>query len=171
MTTSIKLKKSSVSGRVPSPGDLDYGELAINYADGILYFKNSTNVVGSISGNSIGVDSAATIAIIDSAYVQARQSAIGVDSAATINLVDSAYVQARTTAGTDSATVISLIDSAYVQARTAAGGNDSATTIALTALRPAYIAPFDWLPLAVTHASLTVGRAPYVLAGKSALLK
>ena len=97
MTTSIKLKKSSISGRVPNPGDLDYGELAINYADGILYFKNSTNVVGSISGNSIGVDSAATIAIIDSAYVQSRQinNPSGVDSSATINLIDSAYIQAR----------------------------------------------------------------------------
>ena len=75
MTTSIKLKKSSVTGRVPSTVDLDYGELAINYTDGILYFKNSTNVVKSISSNAIGVDSAATINLIDSDYIQLRRPA------------------------------------------------------------------------------------------------
>ena len=138
MTTSIKLKKSSISGRVPNPGDLDYGELAINYADGILYFKNSTNVVGSISGNSIGVDSAATIAIIDSAYVQSRQinNPSGVDSSATVDLIDSAYVQARqinNPSGVDSAATVDLIDSAYVQARQInnPSGVDSSATIAL----------------------------------------
>ena len=66
MTTSIKLKKSSVSGRIPSTNDLVYGELAINYADGILYFKNSSNQVGSINARSLGVDSTATFSIIDS---------------------------------------------------------------------------------------------------------
>jgi hypothetical protein len=55
----------------------------------------------------------------------------GLDSAATIALIDSAYVAARTSAGTDSATVVSLItgtvDSAYVAARL-----DSAAVLALT---------------------------------------
>ena len=77
MSTSIKLKKSSISGRVPSTSDLDYGELAINYADGILYFKNSGNTVQSINASPTGIDSAATINLIDSAYVQARQSSTG----------------------------------------------------------------------------------------------
>lgn len=77
MSTSIKLKKSSISGRVPSIGDLDYGELAINYADGILYFKNSGNTVQSINASPTGIDSTATINLIDSAYVQARQSPTG----------------------------------------------------------------------------------------------
>ena len=43
--TRLKLKKSSVVGRVPAPGDLEYGEIAINYADGKLYYKNSSNAV------------------------------------------------------------------------------------------------------------------------------
>ena len=72
MTTSIKLKKSSISGRIPSTSDLDYGELAINYADGILYFKNSSNQVGSVNARSLGVDSTATFSIIDSAYIESR---------------------------------------------------------------------------------------------------
>lgn len=77
MSTSIKLKKSSISGRIPSTGDLDYGELAINYADGILYFKNSGNTVQSITASPSGIDSTATINLIDSAYIQARQSSTG----------------------------------------------------------------------------------------------
>ena len=36
-TPKILLKKSSVAGRVPQPGDLDYGELAINFEDGKTY--------------------------------------------------------------------------------------------------------------------------------------
>ena len=43
--TKLKLKKSSVVGRVPVAGDLEYGELALNYADGIIYYKNASNAV------------------------------------------------------------------------------------------------------------------------------
>lgn len=71
-TTSIRLKKSSIAGRVPSTSDLEFGEIAINYADGILYFKNSSNQVSSINARAIGVDSTATFSIIDSAYIEAR---------------------------------------------------------------------------------------------------
>lgn len=74
MSTSIRLKKSSISGRVPASNDLEYGELAINYADGIIYFKNSSNTIQSINATPNGIDSTATINLIDSAYVQARQS-------------------------------------------------------------------------------------------------
>jgi len=45
MATKVLLKKSSVAGKVPATNDLDYGELALNYADGKLYFKDSTNAV------------------------------------------------------------------------------------------------------------------------------
>lgn len=45
MATNITIKKSSVPGKVPTTGDLEYGELAINYADGIIYYKNSSNQI------------------------------------------------------------------------------------------------------------------------------
>jgi hypothetical protein len=45
MANKVLLKKSSTVAKVPVVGDLDYGEIALNYADGKLYFKNSTNVV------------------------------------------------------------------------------------------------------------------------------
>lgn len=41
----VLLKKSSVATNVPEIGDVDFGEVAINYADGRLYYKNSSNVI------------------------------------------------------------------------------------------------------------------------------
>lgn len=41
----IILKKSDVSGKIPTIEDLEYGEVAINYNDGILYYKSSTNSI------------------------------------------------------------------------------------------------------------------------------
>lgn len=45
----FKLKKSSVAGRIPDSADLAYGELAINYHDGKLYYKNDSNGVSTFS--------------------------------------------------------------------------------------------------------------------------
>lgn len=45
MAARITLKKSSVVAKVPTASDLEYGELALNYADGKLYYKNSSNEV------------------------------------------------------------------------------------------------------------------------------
>jgi len=50
MANKIILKKSAVGGKIPVSSDLDYGELAINYADGKLYYKNSANNIMSIGG-------------------------------------------------------------------------------------------------------------------------
>ena len=41
----VLLKKSSVGDNAPGTGDLEYGEVAINYADGRLYYKNSSNQI------------------------------------------------------------------------------------------------------------------------------
>lgn len=49
MANRIVLKKSSVAAKVPLTTDLEYGELALNYLDEKLYFKNSSNVVKSFS--------------------------------------------------------------------------------------------------------------------------
>jgi hypothetical protein len=52
MSTKVLLKKSAVAGKIPQVADLEYGELALNYADGKLYFKNSSNTIDSIGGSS-----------------------------------------------------------------------------------------------------------------------
>lgn len=41
MSNKVLLKRSSVSGRAPAVTDLEFGEVALNYADGKLYFKRS----------------------------------------------------------------------------------------------------------------------------------
>ena len=140
MATNIRLKKSSVPGRVPSAGDLDHGELAINYADGVIYFKSASNGIQSINANPIGVDSVAVTNLIDSAYVQSRIDLTYINSldvnAGTLDgqdgtyflnynnflntpsIPDSAFVSnvaSTTTSPADSASVSAIVDSAYVQ--------------------------------------------------------
>lgn len=56
--TTIQLRKSGATGNVPS--SLDIGELALNYADGKLFYKNSLGVISSIE-SSISANSFATI--------------------------------------------------------------------------------------------------------------
>lgn len=51
MTNTVQLKRSSVPNSVPGTGNLVPGELAINYADGNLFYKNSSNVVTVIASN------------------------------------------------------------------------------------------------------------------------
>jgi hypothetical protein len=45
MTSAIKHKRSSQASRTPLPSELAHGELAINYSDGLLYFKDQANNV------------------------------------------------------------------------------------------------------------------------------
>ena len=80
MATKIKLKKSSVSGNTPGTGDLVYGELALNFADGKLFYKNSSNQIKSF---------------VDSALVESLISANSVDSSQVLSLVDSDYIELR----------------------------------------------------------------------------
>lgn len=43
MSNTITLKKSGVSGNAPSSSDLSLGEIALNYADGHLYYKSGSS--------------------------------------------------------------------------------------------------------------------------------
>ena len=158
-TPKVLIKRSSVAGRIPTAGDLDYGELAINYQDGKVYYKDASNNIKAFIdsarveeiANAVEVvanaqlDSSEVTDLIDSAYVQVR-----VPETYLSTIIDAAYVQARQTAqdfayssltgaptiptlGTDfvdSDQVIAIVDSAYVAARTTAG-TDSSAVIAL----------------------------------------
>lgn len=53
--TSILLKRTSISGRVPKGEDLGVGELAINLADGILFSKQGNGNVITVSSGGSGV--------------------------------------------------------------------------------------------------------------------
>ena len=49
MSNKVILKRSAVLGKVPEDTALDYGELALNYNDGKLYYKDSTDTVRVIA--------------------------------------------------------------------------------------------------------------------------
>jgi hypothetical protein len=51
MPNNIILKKSSVVDKVPLATDLQHGELALNFADGNLFYKNSANAIATIASN------------------------------------------------------------------------------------------------------------------------
>jgi hypothetical protein len=51
MATKIILKRSSdtTASGIPTVSSLSYGELALNYGTGTLYYKKSDNTIASIS--------------------------------------------------------------------------------------------------------------------------
>jgi hypothetical protein len=52
--TVVKIKQSSVAGKVPSASDLEQGELALNTADVKLYSKNgSGSIITLASGTAV----------------------------------------------------------------------------------------------------------------------
>lgn len=51
MSNNIILKKSSVGDKVPLASDLEHGELALNFTDGNLFYKNNSNVITTIASN------------------------------------------------------------------------------------------------------------------------
>jgi hypothetical protein len=52
MANKFLLKKSSVAARVPTTSDLTYGELALNYQDGKLYYKTAGNTIDYFASGS-----------------------------------------------------------------------------------------------------------------------
>ena len=104
VTPKVLLKRSSVAGKVPTTSDLSHGELAVNFADGKIYYKNSSNQIK---------------AFVDSARVEAIANAVEVialaqlDSGEVTNLIDSSYIQTRI----PESYLSTLIDSAYVNLR------------------------------------------------------
>jgi hypothetical protein len=62
MSNTLLLKRSGIANSVPSAGNITLGELAINYADGNLFFKNGNSQVElltssrfvSVTGNVTG---------------------------------------------------------------------------------------------------------------------
>jgi len=86
MANKILLKKSSIPAKIPQPDDLVYGELALNYADGKLYYKTSDNVIGSIGGSALSVD------VLDTTNSPVTHlpniTSIGFDSTSRFNVVD-----------------------------------------------------------------------------------
>lgn len=69
MANKVLLKKSSTASKIPLVTDLDYGELALNYTDGNLYYKNSSNVVKSFGSTAFTSISSNTTAVAGKKYL------------------------------------------------------------------------------------------------------
>lgn len=84
MTNTVLIKRSSVANASPLAGGLQYGELAINYNDGTLYFKNTANAVValastqfvSVTGNVTGGNILTSGAVSASGAVTANSVSI-----------------------------------------------------------------------------------------------
>ena len=85
MAVKIELKRSAVPGKIPTAGQLDLGELAINTYDGTVYFKQDTGVTQSIvqltttagSGSSVASASYATYAASAGTAISASYASSG----------------------------------------------------------------------------------------------
>lgn len=75
----IQFKRSDVSGRVPSSGVLKTGEMAINFADGLIFTQDSDGNVLQLGGSGNGVlaiDSEGVLATLDSDDNKHKESLI-----------------------------------------------------------------------------------------------
>ena len=99
-STKVILKKSSVSARIPVVSDLEYGELALNYADGKLYYKKSDNTVDSFGAGGGGASNAfKTIAV-------SGQSDVVADSDIdTLTIAGTGLIAVTTNPATDTITI------------------------------------------------------------------
>lgn len=56
MAQTVKLKRSSTQGNVPTTSNLDLGELAINTFDGKIYLKKDNGTESIVKVNPLDVD-------------------------------------------------------------------------------------------------------------------
>jgi hypothetical protein len=82
MANRIVLKKSSVAAKVPLTTDLEYGELALNYSDEKLYFKNASNAIKSFTAvdwakRSVRVATTANITLSGTQTIDGIAVAVG----------------------------------------------------------------------------------------------
>lgn len=104
MSNKIVLKKSSVTSKVPLTTDLDYGELALNYTDGKLYYKTSTNTIQSFSAASGAAGNSFT-----NIAVSGQPTIVADSTTDTLTLVAGTNISLTTDATTDSVTVAAVV--------------------------------------------------------------
>jgi hypothetical protein len=115
MSNTLLLKRSGNANAVPSAGNLALGELAINYADGNLFFKNGNSqvelltssrfvsVTGNVTGgNIVALGTVSAVGNITGNYILGNGSQLsGLPAAfATIDVVGANAVVANSTGAT-----------------------------------------------------------------------
>lgn len=96
MASKVLLKKSSVAAKAPVAGDLDYGELAINYTDGKLYFKKADNSIDFFATSAAAVSSVGgfTGAVTAANLMTAIQTVDGASSGLDADTLDGNHASA-----------------------------------------------------------------------------
>jgi len=89
MANKVLVKKSSVAAKVPLTTDLDYGELALNYTDGKLYYKTASNTIKSFTDDTSVVTLTGTQTLTNKTLTSPTLTtpALGVATATSINKV------------------------------------------------------------------------------------
>ena len=115
MTNTVLLKRSGVANSVPAPGNIALGELAINYADGNLFFKNGNSqvelltssrfvsVTGNVTGgNIVALGTVSAVGNVSGNYILGNGSQLsGLPAAfASIDVVGSNVVVANSVGST-----------------------------------------------------------------------
>ena len=108
----IKLKRSSVSGNVPSTSQLELGEVAINTYDGKLFIKKDDGtasviqVGGGSSSSFVEKTTNATLSAGDKVIVDSSSSALTMTLPASPTLGDEiAFIDGTNTAATNNITI------------------------------------------------------------------
>jgi hypothetical protein len=90
--STIKIKRSGTSSQTPS--SLEHGELALNYADGKLFYKDASDNIAELStggGGGGGLDSAAVSAVVDETVNDPTQLILGTGATSGVRIGSGAY--------------------------------------------------------------------------------
>jgi len=109
MAQQVILKKSSVAARVPTITDLDFGELALNYADGILYYKKSDGTtIGMLENPTLTAGTNAGIAISSNQFSTIYNS--GISDSLTVPTTVGGIAAGTTAATLKAKSIVSVLD-------------------------------------------------------------
>lgn len=106
MANKIILKKSSVVSKIPTTADLEYGEVAINYADGKLYYKDNNNQIQYFSASNVSGGGGPAFSTIS---VSGQDLVVAEVNSDTLNLIAGQGIVLTTDSSTDSITISSNV--------------------------------------------------------------
>ena len=139
MSNTILLKKSGVANAVPGAGNLSLGEVALNYTDGNLFYKDGGGTVNllvsnkfvSVTGNITGGNLNATGLSLSGNVVSSLNSAANITTTANIsggNIITAGAVSAGSTSASGNVTGANLVTAGNVFASAIIGNTSTFDT-------------------------------------------
>lgn len=93
MTSKIILKKSNVAAKVPLVADLEYGEIALNYTDGKLWYKTAINTIAQL--NSDNSFKTGTVTLDFGNYPGSNEASVTVEGQTTITATSNVILSVK----------------------------------------------------------------------------